>query len=405
MDFFDEYLNYVGRTEAPILYHRWCCISMLGALLCRDVYYPFGHGKIYPNFYVMLMGSPGTRKGTAIGISENLLRATGFNRFAPDRLSKERFLMEMKPRDLDGLDSDLESITLDNPSEIYAIADEFGDFVGQGGMEFMTMLTKLWDNKDRYTHPKIHGKSVEVDRPTVSILAGNTPQGLVLTVPAEALGNGFLSRVIFVHSEPTSIKITFPDPVAQELKLNLLSRLKEIKDLHKGEMTRTSEAAELLERMYKEYRHADDQRFKSYGTRRFTHLLKLCIILAISDGRTDITREDTLNANTLLYYTELRMPKALGEYGKSKNSDANSIILDILNTSHKPLSITELYKIASNDLSMRDLPEIVKGLLVAEKIQVITIKGKQGYMPLHKEVERWDPSLLNESFLKPEELV
>ena len=216
MKFFDNYFTYVGASEAPAIYHRWSAISMLGALLCRSTWLPFGHGKIYPNQYLMLMGSPGTRKGTAIGIAENLLRSLGYSRFAPDRLSKERFLIELKPRDLDTLDADLESLVIDSPAEIYVIADEFADFVGQGGMEFMTMLTKLWDNKQRYEHPKIHGKSIIIDRPTVNILAGNTAQGLALSIPTEALGNGFMSRIIFIHSEPTGRKITFPEAVGED---------------------------------------------------------------------------------------------------------------------------------------------------------------------------------------------
>ena len=405
MKFFENYFSYVGASEAPTIYHRWSAISMLGALLCRSTWLPFGHGKIYPNQYLMLMGSPGTRKGTAIGIAENLLRDTGFSRFAPDRLSKERFLMEIKPRDLDLLDTDLESLTLDSPGEIYVIADEFADFVGQGGMEFMTMLTKLWDNKDRYEHPKIHGKSIIVTKPTVNILAGNTAQGLSLAIPTEALGNGFMSRIIFIYSEPTGRKITFPKAVDMDAKDVLLYQLEDIKESIQGPMIVSGEAEALLERMYTEYKTVDDHRFKHYGTRRFTHLLKLCIIFAASDSRLGITAEDALNANTLLYYTELRMPKALGEFGKSRYSDVSHDILESLGNATRPYTMNEIFKLVSKDLTkITELSDILKNLLAAEKIQVVTVKGKQGYMTRVSETKRWDASLLNESFLTAEEL-
>ena len=405
MKFFENYFSYVGASEAPTIYHRWSAISMLGALLCRSTWLPFGHGKIYPNQYLMLMGSPGTRKGTAIGIAENLLRDTGFSRFAPDRLSKERFLMEIKPRDLDLLDTDLESLTLDSPGEIYVIADEFADFVGQGGMEFMTMLTKLWDNKDRYEHPKIHGKSIIVTKPTVNILAGNTAQGLSLAIPTEALGNGFMSRIIFIYSEPTGRKITFPKAVDMDAKDILLYQLEDIKESIQGPMIVSGEAEALLERMYTEYKTVDDHRFKHYGTRRFTHLLKLCIIFAASDSRLGITAEDALNANTLLYYTELRMPKALGEFGKSRYSDVSHDIIESLGNATRPYTMNEIFKLVSKDLTkITELSDILKNLLAAEKIQVVTVKGKQGYMTRVSETKRWDASLLNESFLTAEEL-
>ena len=405
MSFFDDYFEYVGETEAPMLYHRWCALSMIGTLLCRSTWFPFGHSRIFPNQYVMLMGSPGTRKGTAINISTKLLKGTGYNRFAPDRLSKERFLMEMRPQFEEELDKDLEVLAFDSPSEIYVVAEEFTDFVGQGGMEFMTMLTKLWDNHEEYKHPKIHGKSIIVTQPTVNIIGGNTAQGLSLAIPPEALGNGFMSRVIFVHSEPTGKKITFPKPRSQELCDKLTLHLQEIKESVIGEVTYTDKAANILDKMYKDYVPVDDYRFSHYGTRRFTHLLKLCIILAASDLRTEITEEDALNANTILFYTELRMPKALGEFGRSKHADNSHSILEILGHTTKPLTVNEIYKQVAKDISdVRDLSTILKNLLTAEKIQVVTIKGKQGYMVLHKPIVEWDPSLINQSFLTVEEL-
>ena len=100
-DFFDLYMDYVGRTEAPIIFHRWACYSMISALLARKVYLSFGHFIIYPNQYVIVVGSPGTRKGVPIGITQKLLKSVGYNKFAADRTSLERFLMDMKSKELE----------------------------------------------------------------------------------------------------------------------------------------------------------------------------------------------------------------------------------------------------------------------------------------------------------------
>lgn len=406
MDFFKDYFRYVGETEAPMVYHRWTAISILGTLLGRQAFLPFGHGVIYPNQYIMLMGSPGTRKGTAMNIGRKLLAGAGYSRFCPDRLSKERFLMEIKPYDAEelSLDADLETLCIDKPAEIYAFAEEFTDLVGQGGMEFMTMLTKLWDNMSRYEHPKIHGKSIVVEKPTVNIFGGNTTQGLALAIPPEALGNGFLSRMIFIHAEPTGHKITFPHPVDLDLKQELVDHLRDIKETLKGEMGYEPEAKKLLERIYKEAIEVDDVRFKHYGTRRFIHLLKLCIILSASKLSVVISTRCVLEANTLLASAEKRMPKALGEYGKGKYQEVSSQILDILNRATKPMSINEIYKKVGRDLSkMTELSDIMKSLGYSEKVQVITIAGKQGYMSRHVEGKDWPSELIDESFLTREE--
>ena len=403
MDYFTSYLEYVGRTEAPVSYHRWTSIGIIGALVGRKLHIPFGHGKIYPNQYIQLMGAPGTRKSTAISIGKRLLKDAGFNRFAPDRMSKERFLMEMKPVLEEELDGDLTLLAFDQPAETFVVAEEFGDFLGPGNMEFATMLTKLWDNVDSYEHPKIHGKSVVVDKPTVNILSGNTPQGLALSVPAEALGNGFMSRMLFVYARETGIKITFPDKVDRTKHDLLVEHLVKVKELE-GEVAYSEQAVPVLERIYTEYTGLDDPRFTGYSTRRFTHLLKLCLIFAAANLRTTITKEDAINANTFLHYTEIKMPKALGEFGRSKYSDISNIICDALSRTHKPLSHNDLWKLVAKDLSKTsELGDIVKGLMAAQKIQVITIAGKQGYMPLHTELKEWDPSLLNEDFITDQE--
>ena len=100
------------------------------------------------------------------------------------------------------------------------------------------------------------------------------------------------------------------------------------------------------------------------------------------------------------------MPKALGEFGRSKHADNSHSILEILGHAVKPMTVNEIYKQVAKDISdVRDLSTILKNLLTAEKIQVVTIKGKQGYMPLHKEAKRWESSLLNETFLHEEELI
>lgn len=405
MCFFSDYLDFVGYSESPILYHRWTAVSIIGTLLGRNVYLPFGHSRIYPNQYIQLMGAPGTRKSSAISIGKKLLKNAGYKRFAPDRLSKERFLMEMIPPSLEDLDEDLELLVMDRPSEIYIVADEFGDFLGQGNMEFATMLTKLWDNVDSYEHPKIHGKSVIVEQPTVNILSGNTTQGLALTIPPEALGNGFMSRIIFVFAEETGIKITFPLPPDEDLGTKLSQRLLNIKENMNGTITIGKDAMPILDRIYREFHGVDDPRFKSYATRRFTHLLKLCIIFAASDLRLEVNEDDALKANTLLHYTELKMPKALGEFGRSKYSEVSNVILDVLSKTLKPMTHNEIWKVVSKDLTKTsELGDILKGMMAAGKVQVVTLLGKQGYMPLHEEIKEWDPQLLVHDFLTEKEI-
>jgi len=348
----------------------------------------------------MLMGSAGARKSTAVNTGKKILRLAGYETFAADAISKEMFLADMGRKNAEPLDLDIETLVDDNPTETYVVAEEFNDFIGQGDLPFVTRLTKLWDNMDEYRHPKLHGKSVYIYKPTVNILGANTQQNFSMAIPPEAIGNGFCSRFLFIHSEPTGVQITFPKQPSHEDRDWLVDRLKEMKHRCAGPMTISDEAIPICERIYKEFRPIDDYRFEHYSTRRLTHFLKLCIIIAASDTRKIVTAADAINANTVLHYAERRMPKALGEFGKARNSSTAAAILDVLNRATEPKSVNEIWKFVSKDLNKyNELQDIIVNLTKAEKIQLVKIGRKQGYLPLHMERADWDSSLLNTQYL------
>lgn len=405
-DFFDLYFDYVGETEAPRLFHRWCAVTAVGALLGRQCWLPFGHWTLYPNTYMMLMGSPGTRKGTAIMIARRMMERQGYDRFSADRTSPERFLFDLLKRDADDDIEDLLEMTLDSVVCERTIAtDEFTDFTGTGNISFLTMLAKLWDCHPEYEHPKLHGKSIRVPNPTINILSGNTPQNFIVAFPPEAVGQGCMSRIILVHSDPTGVKITIP-PAPTRVAIEALSkRLTEIQDKVRGPFTISAAARSLFDRIYRGFHDIEDYRFQHYSTRRFTHFQKLVMILAAMRCSMEISEDDCIKANTLLHYTEARMSKALGEFGKSRNSDVANSVLEILKRIKKPITIRYLWKLVAQDLNrMEELVEIVNNLKAAGKIQVISgADGKTGYVPHFEEVAKWESNLIQEDYLTEEE--
>lgn len=404
-DFFTDYMDYADlpNSEAPAIYHRWVCASILGALLGRRVKFQLGPHTIFPNQFMMLMGSPGTRKGSAMGVGKGLLKGLGYTRFAADKTSKERFLMDMRSLDVvEGFD-DLESIDLDAPSESYICSGEFTDFIGQNNMEFVTMLTNLWDNLPEYTQPKITGKSVKIEKPTVNLLGGNTVQGFALAFPPEALGNGFLSRVLMIYSEPTGVKIPWPAELCLEKRAAMIERLRLVRAVS-GEFKVSPAAKALGAELYSKEIPVDDPRFNYYAQRRYIHLLKLSLIMAVADLDTEITDVHMRRANTMLAMAEKVMPRALGEYGKNKYSVVSGAILEYLMHRTMPATSTDIWKVVHKDIAkVTELAEILGALKAADKIQVMQIKGKTGYMPKLKVAAEWPTHLLDIEWLTPTE--
>ena len=86
-------------------------------------------------------------------------------------------------------------------------------------------------------------------------------------------------------------------------------------------------------------------------------------------------------SNTILTHTEHGMPKALGEFGKAKNSGVINILMDILNKTKLPIDHTKLYSMVRLDVnSQNEFTEILRNLTIAGKIQYI--RGSHvGYLP------------------------
>src|ERR1017187_2400162 len=94
-NFFANYLSYVGKTESPDIYHRWCMLTGVGSLLGRRCYMKHGHFTVNPNLYVMLLGRSGVRKSTAIKIWKRLQAKTGYDTFSADKTTKEKWLLDL----------------------------------------------------------------------------------------------------------------------------------------------------------------------------------------------------------------------------------------------------------------------------------------------------------------------
>lgn len=386
-DFFSLYFQYTQHGEVPAFFNRWAAVVGLGSFLGRSVCVNHGHFSLFPNIYCMLIGSPGTRKSTAIKVMKNLLHQAGYTTIAADKTSKEKFLLDLAGEDGSLLSAKpQQEITLDTlnlfgefadetDKEMLIAADEFNDFMGLGNHDFISLLGNLWDFNGVYRSRIKNGKSVSVYNPTISILGGNTPTGFALAFPTDILGQGFFSRLLLVYGEPNGKRVAFPAPPCPHLAAELVERLVATKTHCVGEMTIEPTARKLLEKIYTAWGGIDDVRFDTYSNRRFTHLLKLLLPVVAARLGNRVTERDVVYANTILTHTEHLMPKALGEFGKAKHSEVAHKVIQILEGAGVPLTITDVWKFVIQDLEkLSDLADIMKNLVVAEKVQ--TVGGK-----------------------------
>ncbi len=400
------YINsYNAESEAPKRYHQWTYLSCVAAMVGRNSYLPFGMDNIYPNHFIMLIGSPAARKSSAIKAGTKLLKAADYTTISRGRTSKEKFLLDLSGHvDDTGMshnpalalsdgnkvaiqnlfDTDLADLgTNDEPCETLIAADEFNNYIGTGNFEFISLLGELWDVPPDYPVRVKNSKSYTINKPCVNIIAGNTPTGFAAAFPPDILGQGFASRLILVYGERTNIRTTLPKQPDAEVVATLAHHLQQVRLLVCGEFNIDlgGAAYEALDKLYKNWKSLEDTRFSNYSGRRFSHLLKLSLLFAANKLRTDIRLEDVIAANTLLTATEHDMPAALGEFGRSKNSEVSNKIIEMVNTSDSIVSVAQLWKECQIDMDKQaSMIELVTGLSRAGKIQ--SVRG--GFLPVKK---------------------
>lgn len=390
-NFFNLYLKYTAATEAPTFFHRWCIITCLGAYLSRQTHVPHGFFKIYPNMYTMLIGAPGTKKSSAIKISAALMKQAGYKTFGAKKTRQEKFLIDLAEQNGEDLDGILEqnifgdSYDSDRVTDCFVAADEFNNFIGVGNLDFMSILGELWDYTGVYDYKLKNAKSVSIPNPNISILGGNTPTGFSQAFPPEAIGQGFFSRLLLIYGEPSGVKITFPPPPDQAIADELIAHMHKIKETVRGEMVLAPDATDLVDKIYVSWKNLSDARLEHYANRRLIHLLKLCLVVTAARLSLVISVEDVIYANTILTYTEYLMPKALGEFGSSRNSTTTHKIMSIIDNTRLPIDAISIWKQVATDLERRDqLMEILSSLKITEKIQAVDMIGGdgKGYLPI-----------------------
>lgn len=395
------YLKYVENTESPRLYHLWSALTCVSAAMGRRCWLASDLGNVWPNMYVALVGQPAMRKGAAINVATAILRETTKVKFAPNdtggqRQGLIRALLETGNEaedeellnaiagvensttsfgDLAGVELGLKKLAgldFDNrdPHSMFAAAGELNSFIGENNTTMLTFLLEMWDG-GAYKY-QLKSSSQTLTDALLSILAGTTPAQIAISMPPEAIGQGFTSRMVFVYGDEQHKRVARPT-----LDMQLLPSLKgvysEIFHRMEGGFVESKSAADLYDELYYRGTTMQDPRFLHYCDRRGRHLNKLSMALAASRGSMTIELSDMEVADKLLMLTETKMPDALGEYGMTKLSAAKQRLLEYLKTSDGPIPTNVLYGFMQRDMTKIDYQNILNDLHAAKKLTIVTL--------------------------------
>jgi hypothetical protein len=338
------------------------------------------------------MGTPGSRKSTAIKMAGKIVRAAGFNSISTGKTTKEAFIENLAKGPAatsewgeleQNLFGEYEAAAANN----LIVADEMNDFFGNSILDFVSFLGTLWDWEGPYESKVKNGPTVGFNNPTISFLAGTTPGTFASTFPPEIIGQGFFSRTILIHGEPNGKRIAFPKPPSEAITAPIVESFRAVISRPASELSLDPGAESILSSIYATDSIIMDGRFATYKTRRFTHLLKLCIIIAAATASKSINEHCVIYANTVLHYAEQFMPMALGEFGRARSAGSAEQLISLVDSAPKVWTYNELWTSLSSEFeSIQDMARVCSNLIQAGKLQYVADNGKGsgGVLPMKK---------------------
>lgn len=81
------------------------------------------------------------------------------------------------------------------------------------------------------------------------------------------------------------------------------------------------------------------------------------------------------------------MPKAMGEFGKSRDSEASTKLMQALYKAPRPLTLPQITDMLSHDLEgPKDIIALLQKLVTGNRIQFVASSGGGGYLPVQKPI-------------------
>lgn len=336
-DWLSSYIEFTKNTESPLAFHIWCGLSVISSVLQRRCGMQWGHDKIFPNQYIILIGPSGqTRKGHALALARSFLDYIAVP-VAANRVTNEKLCRHIADN-CSSFSGPNGEVRLQCAATIWST--ELHVFLGQANIDLLATLTDWYDCLNRWEYDTKNQGRDEMTGLCVNMLGATAPDWLTSILPQEAVGGGFTSRTIFVVEDRKGKVVVNPNEfeINEKLRQNLCNDLEQIK-LLSGDFHFSPDALEAYKRWYEasEARIAKgrfavpDPKFAGYCSRRATHIKKIAMVLSASRGD-DLTihLEDFNRARTLMEAAEKKMPRAFRGLGRARFSDLTDGVLTFI---------------------------------------------------------------------------
>ena len=320
-----QLINYLAYQGGPLNYRVWGALSCVAGAMERRSFIHNAAGVIYPNLFIMLLARPGVGKSLVVNPIQQLWTDTLLLNVGSQTTTSAAIIDQIKrsrsERTLGG--------TTYNTSCLLFASSEFGSLTSSYDQTLFSRLSDIYDGRVDYKSETRGGGEIILDAPLVHILIGVQPQFLATMLPETAWQQGFMARFHLIYSEEitelTFEQMFFPTEIIKEkdkLHVEIVRQLKRICHFH-GQFTWHPEAAQQLFQWKREGMPPvpTHPRLETYSTRRFIHCCKLCMIIAASSFRLEITLSDFLSAQQILLNSEQNLADIFNSMNQSSEGE------------------------------------------------------------------------------------
>jgi hypothetical protein len=376
MSFLRDYALYTSGNEAPKIFHFWSGMVALSAIVSRRVGFQLGYFDIHPNLYVVLVGTPGTKKTTAMSSSKDVIRDLKDIPFSAECITKQALCKEMAEQCVKTyLDSNNELVTY-TPYSIFAT--ELSHFLGMGtAKEMIDFLTTIYDERFYNAKTKNKGNDIIVG-PYITMLACTTPDWIRGWMKEDVITGGFSRRALFVYYNGARQRI--PDPVITPEMLAARARCikwgEKLQSVH-GMFRITDEALEFYREWYKALDIPQDFTAGYYESKH-VQMLKSAMLIALSES-VDLTLQLSHLQLALdqLALIETNMRKVFEGVGRNELNAIASKIIEIVEGSGGSIGEKQLNLLMYREANAEELAKVMQHLRSTDKLVLVeeTIKN------------------------------
>ena len=406
-----DFVMALRGVECPTQFCIWNAIWMISSALKRETWLNWHPFMLYPNVYVIIVSPPRIcAKSTGADYADRILK--DFAQYIPHekyRLLKQvnRLLTKATPEALDLAllpqsavyinGSIVEQIELGSQLAIYV--SELSTFLGKQKYNtgLVDRLTHLYDSKsDDESLTIARGKS-EFKNLYVTLLGATTPDGLDYSIPQEAFGGGFMSRVILVFQDTNARMFPRPRPVLGGPTVeDLQRRLAWVSMNAMGEYTFSDEANEYYENWYPSNRmqleKELDEKKRQMRHRFDNHLFKISLIVRASRYETGrvVGLQDLVEAKRILDATYKRSYTPVANVGMGQNTKWQNRVREFLMKKESATRKQVLQAMSPYNCRTGDVTQLISYLFQQGDIEIfLNEKHTENITNTGKEIYKW----------------